>query len=238
MCLPLLSHGETVGLLHFQMMEPGEFPQPILLFANMFAEQVSLSLANIQLRDALRNQSIRDALTGLYNRRYLDEILGREARRAVRSTQGLGVLMLDLDNFKKFNDTYGHDAGDAVLRETAAFLLKSVRSEDFVCRFGGEEFIVILPAADLKITQARAERIRSKLREMTVIHQGRSLGMVTVSIGVAEVPVHGITPKDLVEAADAALYRAKREGRDRVVVAEPAPPVAAAQTVVLGIGQP
>jgi len=238
MCLPLLSHGETVGLLHFQMIEPGEFPQPILLFANMFAEQVSLSLANIQLRDALRNQSIRDALTGLYNRRYLDEILGREARRAVRSTQGLGVLMLDLDNFKKFNDTYGHDAGDAVLCETAAFLLKSVRTEDFVCRFGGEEFIVILPAADLKTTQARAQRIRSKLREMTVIHQGRSLGMVTVSIGVAEVPVHGITPKDLIEAADAALYRAKREGRDRVVVAEPAPPVAAAQTDVLGIGQP
>ena len=115
---------------------------------------------------------------------------------------------------------------------------KSVRSEDFVCRFGGEEFIVILPAADVNITHARAERIRSKLREMTVIHQGRSLGTVTVSVGVAEVPVHGITPKDLIEAADAALYRAKREGRDRVVVAEPAPPVAAAQTDVLGIGQP
>ena len=131
-------------------MESGEFPQPTLLLANMFAEQVSLSLANIQLRDALRIQSIRDALTGLYNRRYLDEILDRETRRAVRSTQALGILMLDLDHFKKFNDTYGHDAGDTVLRETAAFLLKSVRTEDFVCRFGGEEFIVILPAADLK----------------------------------------------------------------------------------------
>ncbi|MGZ4789434.1 MAG: GGDEF domain-containing protein, partial [Terriglobales bacterium] len=118
------------------------------------------------------------------------------------------------------------------------FLLKSVRTEDFVCRFGGEEFIVILPAADLKTTQARAERIRSKLREMTVIHQGRSLGMVTVSIGVAEIPVHGTSPKDLIDAADAALYRAKQEGRDRVMVAEPVPPAAPAQPQVPGMGQP
>jgi diguanylate cyclase (GGDEF)-like protein/PAS domain S-box-containing protein len=223
LCLPLMAHGETTGLLHFQMIEPGELSQPVLLFANMFAEQVRLSLANIQLREALRSQSIRDALTGLYNRRYLDEILERETRRAVRSTQGLGLLMLDLDHFKKFNDTFGHDAGDTVLRETASFLLKSVRTEDFVCRFGGEEFIVILPSADLKTTQARAERIRSKLSELTVIHQGRSLGMVTVSIGVAEVPLHGTCPRELIEAADAALYRAKREGRDRVEVAGSVP---------------
>ncbi len=205
---------------HFQMMELGELPQPVLLFANMFAQQVSLSLANIQLREALRNQSIRDCLTGLYNRRYLDETLERETRRAVRSAQGLGVLMLDLDHFKNFNDTYGHDAGDTVLRETASFLLKSVRAEDFVCRFGGEEFVIILPGADLQTSQARAERIRSKLRELTVLHQGKSLGRITVSIGVAEVPLHGTCPKELIEAADAALYRAKKEGRDRVVLAD------------------
>jgi diguanylate cyclase (GGDEF)-like protein len=107
-----------------------------------------------------------------------------------------------------------------VLRETAAFLLKSVRSEDFVCRFGGEEFIVILPAADLKTTQARAERIRSKLREVTILHRGQSLGMITVSAGVAGAPTNGTSPKELIEAADVALYRAKREGRDRVVVAD------------------
>ena len=105
----------------------------------MFRRAGELSRANIQLRDALRNQSIRDPLTGLYNRRYLDAVLGREARRAVRSSQGLGVQVLDPDNVKKFNDTDGHRCRDAVLRETAAFLLKSVRSEDFVCRFGGEE---------------------------------------------------------------------------------------------------
>jgi len=223
-CLPLRAHGEAIGVLHFQMIEPGESPQPVMALATMFAEQVGLSVANIRLRQELRDQSIRDPLTGLYNRRYMEEMLERETLRAVRAEQGLGVLMLDLDHFKNFNDTYGHDAGDTVLREAAGFLLKSVRAEDIVCRFGGEEFIVILPVADLKVTQARAERIRSKLRELPVLHQGQSLGMVTVSVGVAELPQHGTSRKELIEAADAALYRAKREGRDRVVIADDAPP--------------
>lgn len=217
LCLPLLAHGEAIGVVHFQLKAPGELSQPVLLVANMFGEQISLSIANIRLRDALRNQSIRDPLTGVYN---LEEMMERETRRAVRAEHGLGVLMLDLDHFKKFNDTYGHEDGDEVLRETASFLLKSVRAEDIVCRFGGEEFVVILPAADLNVTEARAERIRSRLRELAVSHQGQSLGMITVSIGVAELPEHGTTAKELLESADAALYRAKREGRDRVAVAE------------------
>jgi len=222
-CLPLQAHGEAIGVLNFQMIEPGEVSPALMSLATMFAEQVSLSVANIQLREALRNESIRDPLTGLYNRRYLEEMLERETRRAVRAEHGLGLLMLDLDHFKSFNDTYGHDAGDTVLRETAAFLLKSVRAEDIVCRFGGEEFIVILPVADLRVTQARAERIRSKLRELPVLHQGHSLGIITVSVGVAELPQHGTSPKELIESADAALYCAKREGRDRVMVAEAVP---------------
>jgi diguanylate cyclase (GGDEF)-like protein len=146
----------------------------------------------------------------------------------VRAEHGLGVLMLDLDHFKQFNDAYGHDASDIVLRETAAFLSKSVRAEDIVCRFGGEEFVVILPIADLKATQARAERIRSRLRELSVTHQGESLGTITVSVGVAELPQHGTSSKELLEAADAALYRAKRAGRDRVIVAD-IPPAAEMQ---------
>lgn len=235
-CLPLMAHGEAIGIVHFQMIEPGELPQPVLSAVTMFTEQVGLSVANIRLREALRSQSIRDPLTGLYNRRYLEEMLERETRRAVRAEHGLGVLMLDLDHFKKFNDTYGHDAGDTVLRETASFLLKSVRAEDIVCRFGGEEFIVILPVADLKVTQARAERIRSRLRELQVLHQGQPLGMVTVSVGVAELPEHGTSPKALLEAADAAMYRAKREGRDRVALAEPAP-VAESQPTPSRMGQ-
>lgn len=206
-----------------------------MLHQQVLEEQVKENIAALmEANEALRDQAIRDPLTGLYNRRYMEEMLERETLRAVRADQGLGVLMLDLDHFKNFNDTYGHDAGDTILRESAAFLLKSVRAEDIVCRFGGEEFIVILPVADLKVTQARADRIRSKLRELPVLHQGQSLGMVTVSIGVAELPQHGTSRKELIEAADAALYRAKREGRDRVVVAEaptaeaqPAPEIAA-----------
>jgi diguanylate cyclase (GGDEF)-like protein/PAS domain S-box-containing protein len=218
-CLPLLAHAEAIGVLHFQLIGPGDPSEPILLMATTFAEQVVLSVANIRLREALRNQSVRDPLTGLYNRRYLEEIMERETRRAVRSEQGLGLLMLDLDHFKKFNDTCGHDAGDTVLRETASFLLKSVRAEDVVCRFGGEEFVVVLPMASLEVTQARAERIRSRLRELSVTHRGQSLGTITASVGVAELPQHGTSAKELLESADAALYRAKREGRDRVIVA-------------------
>ena len=220
LCIPLMSQGEAIGILHFQCIGPAELTESELMLTTTFAEQVGLSISNLRLREALRNQSIRDPLTGLFNRRYLEEMMQRETRRAVRSSTGLGVLMLDLDHFKTFNDTYGHDAGDAVLRETASFLAKSVRAEDIVCRFGGEEFVILLPMADLKATHARAERIRSKIREVTVLHQGRSVGSVTISVGVAALPQHGTASKTLLETADAALYRAKREGRDRVVVAD------------------
>ena len=221
LCVPILAQGEALGVLHFQATdEAPTLADSELSFKTTFAGQVGLSVANIRLREALRAQSIRDPLTGLYNRRYLTEMLERETRRAIRSEQSLGVLMLDLDHFKKFNDTYGHEAGDRVLRETASLLMKSVRAEDIVCRFGGEEFVVILPMADLQVTEARGERIRSRTRELTVLYQGQSLGMITVSVGVAVLPEHGTNPKELLEAADAALYRAKREGRDRVVVAE------------------
>jgi diguanylate cyclase (GGDEF)-like protein/PAS domain S-box-containing protein len=221
LCIPILAQGEALGILHFQATdEAPTLADSELSFKTTFAGQVGLSVANIRLREALRTQSIKDPLTGLYNRRYLEEMLEREIRRAVRAEQALGLLMLDLDHFKKFNDTYGHDAGDTVLRESASFLAKSIRAEDVVCRFGGEEFVIILPTANLTAALARAERIRSKVRELTVLHQGQSLGMVTVSVGVAALPEHGTSPKGLLEAADAALYRAKRDGRDRVVTAE------------------
>jgi len=220
LCIPIMAQGETLGLAHFQATdEKPEIDATELSFKTTFAGQVGLSIANIKLREALRTQSVRDALTGLYNRRYLEEVLDREVRRASRATQSLGVLMIDLDHFKSFNDTYGHDAGDAVLREIGASLTKGVRAEDFVCRFGGEEFVVVLPTADLAASRARAERLRSKARELTILHQGRSMGMITISVGVAVFPDHGVSPKELMAAADAALYEAKRGGRDRVVVA-------------------
>jgi diguanylate cyclase (GGDEF)-like protein len=220
LCIPILAQGETLGIVHFQSTD--EMPQmeaSELSFKTTFAGQVGLSIANIRLREALRTQSVRDALTGLYNRRYLEEIMEREVRRAGRSGQSLGVLMIDLDHFKTFNDTYGHDAGDSVLREIAAFLLKHVRAEDFVCRYGGEEFVVILPTADQDGARSRGERFRAKLKEIPVVHQGRSLGLVTFSIGVAAFPEHGMSPRELMAAADAALYEAKRGGRDQVVIA-------------------
>jgi diguanylate cyclase (GGDEF)-like protein/PAS domain S-box-containing protein len=220
LCIPILAQGETLGILHLQATD--DVPQmnaSELSFKTTFAAQVGLSIANIRLREALRTQSVRDALTGLYNRRYLEETLEREMRRAARAEQSLGILMIDLDHFKNFNDTYGHDAGDVVLRETGASLTKGIRAEDFVCRFGGEEFVVILPTADPETSRMRAERLRTKMRELTIMYQGKSLGMVTISVGVAAFPAHGTSPKELMAAADAALYEAKRGGRDKVVVA-------------------
>ncbi len=220
LCIPILAQGETLGILHLQATDAApQLDASELSFKTTFAAQVGLSIANIRLREALRTQSVRDALTGLYNRRYLEEVLEREVRRAARTAQSLGVLMIDLDFFKKFNDTYGHDAGDAVLRETGAFLSKGVRAEDFVCRFGGEEFVVILPTASPEAACARAERLRLKMKDLTVMHQGRSMGMLTVSIGVAAFPDHGLSPRELMAAADAALYEAKRAGRDQVRLA-------------------
>jgi len=221
LCVPILAQGEALGILHIQASEEDpELGEAEMSFKTTFAAQIGLSVANIRLRDALRAQSMRDPLTGLYNRRYLAEMLDREIRRAARAEQPLGILMLDLDHFKKFNDTYGHEAGDVVLRETASFLVRSIRAEDFVCRYGGEEFVIVLPTADLRVAGLRAEGIRSRLRELVVMHQGRSLGVVTVSIGVAALPQHGTSQQQVLKAADAALYRAKKAGRDRVVLAE------------------
>src|ERR1039458_9668661 len=235
LCIPILAQGETLGIVHLQATDEAlQLNASELSFKTTFAAQVGLSIANIRLRDALRTQSVRDALTGLYNRRYLEEVLDREVRRAARAAQSLGLLMIDLDHFKRFNDTYGHEAGDAVLRETGLSLTKGIRAEDFVCRFGGEEFVVILPTADLEASCARAERLRLKMKELTILHQGRSMGMLTISVGVAVFPEHAMSPKELMAAADAAMYEAKRGGRDQVVVASSK---GAEEVVMPGVGK-
>jgi diguanylate cyclase (GGDEF)-like protein/PAS domain S-box-containing protein len=235
LCVPILAQGEALGVVHFQATdESPALADSELSFKTTFAEQVGLSIANIRLREALRAQSVKDPLTGLYNRRYLQEMLEREIRRAARAEQPLGILMLDLDHFKKFNDTYGHEAGDTILREVGAFLIKSIRAEDTVCRFGGEEFVIVLPTASAEASHSRAERIRAKLRELTVLHQGLSMGKITVSIGVAALPANGTSAAELLAAADAALYRAKRAGRDQAVVAEPLATTEMAAAAVTG----
>lgn len=220
LCVPILAQGETLGLLHFQAKGDLSVLEALeLTFRSSFAGQIGLSIANIRLRDALRSQSTRDPLTGLYNRRYLEETLNRELRRAARAKQNLGVMLIDLDHFKNFNDAFGHDAGDAVLREAGLCLAKGIRAEDVVCRYGGEEFVIVMPTANAEAIRARAERLRQKMRGMTVVHEGKSMGMITISVGAAVFPQHGTTAQQLIAAADGALYEAKRNGRDQVVTA-------------------
>jgi diguanylate cyclase (GGDEF)-like protein len=167
----------------------------------------------------LREQSVRDALTGLFNRRYLDETLERELRRAERAHQPLGLIMLDIDHFKRFNDTYGHAAGDAALHDLGRLLSTHVRGSDIACRYGGEEFILLLPEATREVAVERAETIRASARRLSVHDSGRPVEPITLSIGVAAFPLNGASGAALLKAADEGLYRAKHEGRDRVAQA-------------------
>jgi diguanylate cyclase (GGDEF)-like protein len=167
----------------------------------------------------LRQQSIRDILTGLFNRRYMEESLARELRRSERENKPVGVIMLDIDHFKDFNDLFGHDGGDALLRELGAFLNTHTRGGDIVARYGGEEFVAVLPGATLEETRFRAEEIRQGVKELQVFHLGKPLSKCTLSFGVAAFPEYGSTSDEILKSADIALYRAKSEGRDRVVVA-------------------
>jgi diguanylate cyclase (GGDEF)-like protein len=178
--------------------------------------------ALIENEARLLELSHHDPLTGLLNRRYLEEMFTREILRATRKGYSIGIIMADIDHFKQFNDVHGHAAGDAVLVQVGHFLQAHVRESDFTCRYGGEEFLMILPEATREITQLRAEQIREEIHGLQVQYEGQSLEMVTLSLGVAMFPQHGSTKEVLFSAVDAALYRAKHEGRDRVVVAEQA----------------
>jgi len=195
------------------------------LRARLFAGEriVSVQRQLTAAREALREQAIRDALTGLFNRRYLEEALGRELRRAGHGDERLSVLMLDLDHFKNLNDLNGHPAGDAVLKQVGMTLERHTRREDIVCRYGGEEFVVILPGAPVSVASRRADDLRRAVRRARLESEGKDLGSLTVSIGIACFPEHGTTAEALLAASDRALYRAKHEGRDRVVVHDAVP---------------
>ncbi len=226
LCIPMMAQGEALGVLHLQSRgDASPEPEALLLktkqhLAQTVADSIALALANLKLRETLRNQSIRDPLTGLFNRRYMEETLERELRRVSRVQRSLGIIMLDVDHFKQFNDTFGHDAGDVLLRELSGFLRAHIRGEDVACRYGGEEFTLILPEATLEVTQERAARLCTDVKHLHAQHEGQPLGNVTLSLGVALFPAHGDTRDAVLRAADAALYRAKRAGRDRVVAAE------------------
>lgn len=217
-CAPLTANGETFGVLQLRGITTPRDSHTRAMFSTV-AERTALSLANLRLREGLVAQSIRDSLTGLYNRRYLEESMQMEERRSQRSGQPFGILMLDLDNFKQLNDRYGHDAGDCVLREFAAVLQRQTRSGDIACRYGGEEFTVILPGATREASLQRAEQLREALAGARFVHLGQDLGQVTVSIGVAAFPDNGREWLSVLQLADQALYRAKERGRDRAETA-------------------
>jgi len=169
----------------------------------------------------LREQAITDPLTGLYNRRYLWEFLRREWVRARRKDESLAVIMIDLDHFKRINDTHGHEAGDFVLVAIAGLLGNQIRSSDIVCRYGGEEFALVLPEASLDNVRLRAEHIREAIRRLDLRYKGVPLGRITASLGVALFPHHADSPDSLIRAADEAMYEAKHVGRDRTIFSPP-----------------
>lgn len=218
LCVPLLAQGALLGtLLLAAETAIGSETRNVAVAAG---EQISLALANLKLQETLRTQSLKDGLTGLFNRRYLEVSLARELARAIRRSHPLAVLMIDVDHFKQFNDTHGHDAGDALLARFGECLLSLARSEDVACRYGGEEFTIVLQEADAAIALERAEEIHRAVATLDVHHRRQQLGPVSVSIGIASYPQHGDSPEHLLHRADRALYAAKEQGRNRTCVAD------------------
>jgi diguanylate cyclase (GGDEF)-like protein len=220
MCIPMLGLGETCGILSLYTAETVEKSEENWAVAGMIAERLAPALANLKLQESLRAESVRDRLTGLFNRRYLDESLEREMSRARRHKLPVSVMMLDIDHFKQYNDAYGHDGGDIVLRSFGNLLVHNIRGEDFACRYGGEEFTLVLPGAAHDFALRRAEEIRAAVQRLRAGSGRAATAKITTSIGVATVPEHGDTTEKILLAADAALYLAKNSGRNRVVGAK------------------
>jgi len=226
----MVAQGNTIGVLHLEFAskggDPHQFPAESLRdsrqrLAVSVASSLALSLASLQLRETLREQSIRDPLTRLFNRRFLEESFERELQLAGRKSQSIAVLFLDLDHFKRFNDTFGHDAGDMVLQSLADLFRNFFRATDICCRYGGEEFAIILPESTSSDALIRADALRSEVKGLRLQYKKQLLGQLTVSAGVAAFPEHGATAEGLLKIADQCLYESKARGRDVVTVAPP-----------------
>jgi diguanylate cyclase (GGDEF)-like protein len=224
-CIPIIGRGQILAMLHLRSEQfrtaKGAARWDSLI--ERLTDQLSLSLTNIELREKLENMALRDGLTGLYNRRFIDEMLDHELAKLRRDGKKAAFLLLDVDHFKRFNDTYGHQAGDEALRKVGAALTATVRASDVVCRYGGEEFLVFLPECGAEEALAKAEAIRHAISVMPLRIVGANIPPVTASIGVAIYPDAATSRTDLIQLADRALYRAKADGRDRVVLSEPVP---------------
>jgi len=230
LCVPMVAQGNTVGVLHLEFESAAElqrdsgresFRESRQQLAVSAASQIALSLASLQLRETLREQAVRDPLTLLFNRRFLEESLEREIQLAARKKQSIAVLFLDLDHFKRFNDTFGHDAGDMVLQSLADLFRNFFRATDICCRYGGEEFAVILPESSSHNAAIRADALRSEVKRLQLQYRKQTIGQLTLSVGVAAYPEHGSTSVELLKIADQCLYESKSRGRDVVTVASP-----------------
>jgi diguanylate cyclase (GGDEF)-like protein/PAS domain S-box-containing protein len=228
LCVPLVAQGDTLGVLHIQYdlttsdkgtedFETLRESQHRLAVA--VGGRVALSLASLLLRETLRDQSIRDPLTGLFNRRFMEDALYRELQRAKRRRHSLVVVFVDLDHFKRFNDIYGHDAGDTVLRSMAGLFRQHFRGDDIVCRYGGEEFAFILSESSTEDAAKRVEQLRQVAKGHKITYKEQKLDAVTFSVGIAAFPEDASTSEELLQAADACLYESKAKGRDCMTIA-------------------
>jgi diguanylate cyclase (GGDEF)-like protein/PAS domain S-box-containing protein len=221
LCVPLTVQGETLGVLCLtDGITPKDSHRVQQQLAVMVGEAIKLSLSNLRLREKLHEQAMRDPLTGLFNRRYLEETLPRELHRAQREKSPVCVVMLDLDHFKQFNDTFGHEVGDLMLRKLGEVLQNNLRKSDIACRQGGDEFLLVLTDSSLEHTWQRVEQFRILVKEMQIRHDGNQLGVMTLSAGIVEAGEYRKTVGELLRAADKALYVAKQAGRDRIVIFE------------------
>jgi diguanylate cyclase (GGDEF)-like protein len=221
-CFPILAHGETVGLMTLKAASDAttEDFEAGKRLSQMCAEQISMAIANVRMRDQLHDQSVRDPLTGLFNRRHLTESLRKMITRSVKDGSPLSIVSIDVDHFKKFNDNHGHDAGDMVLRAVGSAMVQLCDGDEVACRQGGEEFMMLLPYLSKEETFDRAEKLRKTIEEITVRYGEKNLPKITISIGLAHFPDHGTMPQDLMRAADEALYEAKAKGRNQTVIAD------------------
>ena len=214
LCVPLVSQGDTLAVLHLRRATAESLSEDVQRLASALAEQLSLAVGNLRLQETLRSGSERDPLTDLYNRRHLEISLQRELARARRHGFPVSLIMLDVDHFKAFNDSNGHDAGDEVLRSVAHVLKRHTRAEDVACRYGGEEFLLVLSDCAVDDAYAKGEAIREAIAQLHAFSRGLALPRITASLGIACYPEDGERMEDLIAGADAALYRAKSSGRN------------------------
>jgi diguanylate cyclase (GGDEF)-like protein len=219
LCIPMMAQSEAVGILHLIEPEDTQMPEAKQRLAVAMAEHVAMALSNLKLNETLRNQSIRDQMTGLFNRSFMEESLELELRRAVRDDGSLGVIMLAVDDFETISENYGLEIGDSILRRFGLMLQSNIRKGDIACRYSGHTFVVILPQTGLSVSRKRAETICDLARTIDIQYQGEGVGHATVSVGLAVFPDQGQTSDNLLRSAEAAVKRAKSSGGNCVTIA-------------------